>query len=291
MRHVIYSFIIDDHPKFSYQAWNLAKSILHFCDARPEDIHLQFTPTVPADTRNLFKDEGYTIEKIERFGDGKWCNKIAQLPNLFDKPCDHILLLDTDVILVQDIRSHLRDDAVQAKTVDMPNPSLSTLLVLMAQAGLENPPLTPTDAGQGLTVLGNANGGFYAVPRSLARSFHRSWQSWALWLLADGEPLVTEGKANHIDQVSAAMAFRVSGVPYATVPSNLNYFIHFQAEHGLDDASFPISMLHYHDATVTQDGLIGPNFPLTVREADAVAAANRLIQGNMHPVLRWPGLA
>jgi hypothetical protein len=286
---VIYSFIIDKHPNFSYQAWHLAKSVLYSCGARPEDIHLQLTPCVPAEIRQLFRAEGYVIEAIEPFGDGKWCNKIAQLPNLFDAPCDFIVLLDTDVIVLQDFRGYLRADAVHAKVVDKSNPRLPTLLALMAKAGRRDPPLTLTDAGAEPTVLGNANGGFYAVPRSLARRFHEAWESWALWLFAHGTLLAKEGKSKHIDQVSAAMAFQVSGVPYVAVPSNLNYFIHFQAKHGVDDESFPISVLHYHD-TMDADGQIRPNFPLTAREADAVELANRLIRNHMHPALRWPGL-
>lgn len=281
-RRVIYSFVLDEEPSFAAHGWLLAHSLLRTCGAAPRDIHVQATAEVPGEVLALFRDAGFTTLRIARFGDGRWCNKLAQLPNLRDIPCRHIVLLDTDMIAVGDIRPFLRDDGVQAKVVDLPNPSLAALRAILAAAGCDAPPLAATDADGTPTVLGNANGGFYAVPRPLARRFDAAWRHWALWLLSHGAPLREEGKAQHIDQVSAAMAFRVSGIPFMPAPSNLNYFMHFPAVHGADDESAPICLLHHHGRGLSPDGGFAPAFPLTAREQAAVAIANGLARD--HPL-------
>jgi len=272
---ILYSFIVDEHPSFAYQAWHLAKSILRHCGAEPQDINIQLTPAVPSDIATIFCSEGYSLRRIERFGDGKWCNKIMQLPNLFDEDCDRIVLLDTDMIAVNDIRPFLEGNCVQAKVVDCANPSLATLLELTAGLGSKSLPLMLTDAVDKPTIVGNANGGFYAIPRALAESFHTEWKKWALWLFDHDDPLIRVNKMCHVDQISAAMAFQISGVPFLSAPSNVNYFLHFQAEHRYFDADRPICLLHYHQAGMNAAGDIDPPLSLTPVERAAVEVANR----------------
>ncbi|GAB0117031.1 hypothetical protein [Acidisoma sp. 7E03] len=284
-RRVIYSFVLDTEPRFAAHGWLLAQSLMRCCGARAADIHVQATPDVAPPLLALFRDAGFAVLHIARFGDGRWCNKIAQLPNLFDVPSRHIVLLDTDMIAVGDIRPFLRDDGIQAKVVDMPNPSLGVLHAILAEAGCQDPPLTATDALGKPTVLGNANGGFYAVPRPLARRFDAAWRHWALWLQDHGAPLAEEGRTQHVDQVSAALAFRVSGIPFIPAPSNLNYFTHFQAPHGADDDSAPICLLHHHGRGLSPDGQFAPPFPLTEREQAAVAIARGLVNDHLAPLL------
>jgi hypothetical protein len=176
---------------------------------------------------------------------------------------------------------------VQAKIVDGPNPALATLAEIFSQAGGRMPATVPTDAGNAATCLGNANGGFYAIPRALAAPFSSAWRKWAQFLLDHDEPLRRAGKTNHVDQVSAALAFNLSAIPFAPAPSNVNYFVHYQAARHYFDASRPIGIIHYHDSTVSMDGTIAPAIPLSPAERAAVAAANRQIRDGFDNALFW----
>jgi len=284
---ILYSFVIDEHPRFAYQGWHLARSILLHCGADAGDIRVQATPGVQEGVKAIFADQGYTVLELERFGDGKWCNKLAQLPNLLQADFDRVVLLDTDMILVSDARPFVGGDAVQAKIVDGPNPPLDTLAEIFAQAGGRMPATVPTDAGDAATCAGNANGGFYAVPRSIAERFSAEWRKWAEFLLSHDKALRRAGKSSHIDQVSAALAFNLGDIPFMAAPSNINYFVHYQARRRYFDASRPISVLHYHESTMSPDGAIAPPIALSPVERAAIATANRQIRDGFHNALFW----
>jgi hypothetical protein len=279
--HVAYSFIVDEHPKFAYQGWLLARSLQQACAAETKDIHVQFTSEVPTYVRDKFSSAGCAIHEIERFGDGKFCNKASQLPNLADCAFDRIVLLDTDTIAIGDIRPFLVGDAVQAKTVDLPNPRLETLIEIYAAAGgAVNPRFTMTDAGHALTLFGNANGGLYTVPRRLLVEFSTEWRRWISWLMVNDQPLRDAGSLGHIDQVGVALATQVSRIAFSYALSNVNYYIHFQGLHRYFDSMRPIVLLHYHDAAMNQEGLLAAPYTPNELESQAIAKANRQIEAS-----------
>ncbi|MFG1426694.1 hypothetical protein [Roseixanthobacter glucoisosaccharinicivorans] len=283
---VIYSFIVDEHPKYAFQAWHLAKSLLRHGATNSSDVTIQITPRVSAEIGEIFRAQGYAVHPLEPFGDGKWCNKISQLPNIWDQACERFVLLDTDMIAVGDPRPLLQGDSIQAKVVDGPNPRLDTLLEILAAASGAPAPLMLTDATGDQTVVGNANGGFYGIPSGLARSFQTEWKRWALWLLDHSAPLRRDGKASHVDQVSAMLAFRVSGVPFSPAPSNLNYFVHLKPAPRHHRSQDPICLIHYHDISMNGAGEIAPPIALTPEERTAVETANRQMREDDHPHLR-----
>lgn len=282
----IFSFIVDDDPSFAYQGWHLAQSLIKHHGGEFEAIHVHFTPTVKPENKLIFADLGCRVHEIEPFGDGKYCNKIAQLENL--KPCefDRAVLLDTDMIAVADFRDMLATDAIQAKIVDLANPSISVLKEIATAAGMRTwPPQLSTDGRDGVTSLGNCNGGFYAVPRMLFDRLAAEWRHWALWLLDHNEPLRNEGKEAHIDQVSLWLSIHMAGLPFTPAPSNLNYYIHFTGPHFYFASARPIALLHYHTATLGGLGLIEPKTQLTEIERQAVACANAQIRRGLDEAL------
>lgn len=285
--NVQYSMVVDQHPKFAYQAWNLARSLVHYSAAAPEDVHVQFTSAVPDDIRTIFAGAGYSIHQIEKFGDGKWCNKLAQLPNLSEREADFFVLLDTDMIATADIRPFLRPGYFHAKPVDCQNPPLGILHEIFLKAAVQVPALVPTDTGDGQTFVSNANGGFYAIPGESAGEFSNEWRRWALWLLAHPEPLARVNKLMHVDQISAALAVSSVGIPLAIAPSNVNYFTHMAAPHRYLVSSEPIALLHYHDVSLNVLGLLQPFVKIEPSVAQAVEAANRIFRENFHNTLFW----
>jgi hypothetical protein len=283
----LYSFVVDEHPKFAYQGWHLARSLLRHCGAEPRDIFVQATGPVPERVRQLFAAEGYSVRHLEYFGDRRYCNKLSQIPTILDEDFDRIVLLDTDMIAVADVRPFLSGSAVQAKIVDGPNPSMAALTTIFRRAGHAVPACVRTDTGNAMTVSGNANGGFYAISRHAAARFSEAWRRWAEWLLAHDDMLRGEGKQAHVDQVAAALAINIAGFDFAVAPSNVNYFVHYRADRHYFDPARPIALLHYHDATMNMGGTIEPPIALSPPERACVALANRQIREGFCNALFW----
>ena len=153
VRHqTIFSFVIDADPKIVYQGYHLARSLIEHCGGEPAAIHAQFTAEVSATSRQLFAELGCTLHDIERLGGG--CSKVVQLENLLTYEFAHAVLLDTDMIAIADVRPYLGGGAaLQAKVVDLQNPSLGALQEIGGRAGMEKlPARVPTDAGDGIHI-------------------------------------------------------------------------------------------------------------------------------------------
>jgi hypothetical protein len=203
----IYSFILDADPDFTYQGWHLARSLLDRCEARPSQVHVHCTSEVSAWRRELFLAQGYNVHALERVGEGKYCNKIAQTPSLKDIEFGKVVLLDTDTIAIADLRPFLPNGAIGAKIVDATNPPIEVLKEIAFASGLQTlPDECSTDLPGGLTLQGNFNGGMYAVPKAACESLARAWLYWCLWLLDNVEPLRRGGSVNHVDQIAFWLA-------------------------------------------------------------------------------------
>lgn len=284
---VIFSFVVDASAHFAYQGFHLARSILEHCDVEAGAIHVHVTPEVNPNVRAVFSDLGCRVVEIARFGDGKYCNKIAQLAHLEPADFDLVVLLDADTLLIADILPYLRNDSVQGKIVDLPNPPCATLQEIAAHAGLRSlSGLVPTDAGSGETLPGNYNGGFYVIPKGLLATIAREWPRWALWLIENKEPLRRAEREAHIDQTAMWLTLTASQVPTTAVPSNLNYYIHFAGEHRYYTTDIPICLLHYHDTLNVLGLMAPPNLP-DGPAAQAVVTANAQIDGGFDNRVFW----
>ena len=278
MSGTIFSFVVDEEPRFALEARHLARSLVRHCGGDPSTVHVQCTPEVSARCRSDFRREGYSVHEIVRFGDGRYCNKIGQLDNLRDVGFDRVVLLDTDTIAVADLRPFLDDSVVLGKIVDASNPPLAVLREIAQASGLTSlPPTCKTDSGDGDTFVGNCNGGLYAIPRGICDRLSREWRRWTLWLFENIGPLGRGGYAHHADQVGFWLAVHHGAIPFAAVPSNLNYYVHFTGAHEYFDPSLDIALLHYHGASVNDDGLLEPEATLSTLERAAVERANAQI--------------
>lgn len=285
---VAFSFVVDADPRFAYQGWHLARSILEHTDAKPSDINVHLTPEVDARVREVFVRAGFRTHALARFGDGRFCNKISQWTALDDLDADHFVFLDTDVILLSDCCEQLPRHTVCAKVVDLSNPSTDVLDEIMTLAGSSfEPKLCIVDAGDEKTYTGNCNGGMYSVPRLHAATLFSAWKRWAAWLLENSDPLEKANKANHLDQVSFFLAINETGLPFAFASSNVNYFVHFPGEHKYLDPSRSISVLHYHNESLNVVGLLEPKGAVTPLELAAVATANAQMSSSFLNDVFW----
>jgi hypothetical protein len=284
---IIFSFIVDNDSHFAYKGWHLARSLVAHCGGNASAIHVQCTPEVSEHTRNLFRECGYQVQQIARFGDGRYCNKLNQLENLRDIDFDRVVLLDTDTIVISDIRPFLSDKAIGGVIVGHARPPLATLQEIAAASGLSIlPPVCPTAVGGEDTYLANCNGGFYSVPKAYCEVLSREWRRWALWLLDNIEPLSRIGRQNHVDQVSFWLAVQHEGLPFERAPSNVNYHIHIDGKHFYLDETRDIALLHYHNQ-LNVVGLLEIPPGRSPREQAAVARANEQIGGGFDNRLFW----
>jgi hypothetical protein len=268
--------------------WHLARSLQTYAGLSPDRIHIQFTPEVSNGIMQLFEQAGYSLHTLERFGDGKFCNKLAQWANLRTITAEQILFLDTDMICIADPVPMLPRASIAAKVVDLANPELVLLDEIFARAGFsDRPPMIDVEASEMRTYLGNCNGGFYWVPVSCAERLFAAWRHHALALLRDIEPLRQAGKQNHVDQVAFCMALHETGLPFEQLPSNLNYYMHFPGEHRLRDPARPLAMLHYHSTSLNVLGLLEPAGAVTQDERQAAEAANAQIRSSFCGQLFW----
>lgn len=286
---VAVSFIVDEDPVFAYTGWHLAHSIIANSRVTPNDLHVQFTPEVSADIRALFAGTiGCQVHEIQRFGDGKYCNKLNQWAAIADAEHDVVVLLDTDMICLDDFVPFLPHRMIGAKVVDLPNPPVEVLEKLFRNAGFDVlPDLTSVDANPRETFVANCNGGFYTIPSGIAAQFFAQWQLFATKLLADIEPLRAIGKESHVDQIAFAMAVHAGEYPFEELPSNVNYFTHFEGEHRNFDPARPISLLHYHNSSLNVVGLLDCKGASKPHEVSAQSNANRQIRKNFQSGLFW----
>lgn len=288
VRHqTIFSFVIDADPKIVYQGYHLARSLIEHCGGEPAAIHAQFTAEVSATSRQLFAELGCTLHDIELLGGG--CSKVVQLENLLTYDFAHAVLLDTDMIAIADVRPYLGGGAaLQAKVVDLQNPSLGALQEIGERAGMGKlPAQVPTDAGDGYTYLGNCEGGFYAIPKALCPRVAAAWRHWALWLLANTEPLARERQENHVDQVAMWLTIHMSQIAFLPAPSNINYFVHLVADRRYFDGDHKIALMRYADGSLNVFGLLEPPTELAPVERTAIAEANRQIASGFENRLFW----
>ena len=287
-RRLAVSFVIDGDPVFAYTGWNLAHSLKTHLAIEWRDIHVQFISDVACETVDAFQALGCSTHELSRFGDGKYCNKLAQWDNLRAVEADVFLFLDTDMICVANFAELIPSAAIGGKVVDLDNPRLPTLDTIFAQAGFsDRPPIIRAEARDAPTYRANCNGGFYSVPRQFADTLFDSWRRHALELLGNNGPLASAGKESHVDQVAFCMAVHETALPFENLPSNLNYFLHFQGEHTLLNAGLPLCLLHYHNASIDVLGLLAPAGAQNGREQAAVEEANRQIRNSFNTRFFW----
>lgn len=282
------SFIVDEDAVFGYSAWHLVHSILLHTKLSPSDIHVQFTPEIGAGSIERFKALGCSTHRLARFGDGRYCNKLAQWETLRHAALDHVVLLDTDMICVGDFTEFLSRTAVGGKVVDLANPPLPLLDHLFQRAGfIDRPPVVNVEASCEITYQGNCNGGFYSVPKQFADELFDAWRRFAEILLADIGPLRSAGREKHVDQISFCMAIHETGLPFVKLPSNVNYYIHFSGLHGDFDHSRPLALIHYHNISLNVVGLLEPIGVVAAYEKAAVAKANQQIGEHFESEIFW----
>jgi len=246
---IIYSCVVDGNPKFFRQAVLLTHS-LKSVGVAAADILINLTPRA-APYRARFEAMGCKVRDTVLFGDGKYCNKVAQLRNV-SEDVDFAVCCDTDMVFLRNIATDLlgREGRVLGKVVDFDNPPIDRFYKLHALVGdLPEIGEVACDLNGAPTFAGNFNGGLYIMPGQHLRALSETWEEMALRL--DGCPEVAEvlGEFSwHIDQISFCFALSKLGLDYEILPITFNYPLHFEVPVQADTEAAELRILHYHDA-------------------------------------------
>ena len=279
---VKYSCLVDNQEKYQKQGWFWLNSLIYFGKINPSDIFMHCVKGTGGDYIEKCAATGVNVEITEPFGDKKYCNKIAQMATLNEneklKDSDAVILLDTDMIMLENFEHNINFDCVGAKIVDLPNPETPVIDGVFKLAGLKKSELLPDKKVECredyLTYGANFNGGLYIIPRKYYGVIKSGWEKWSRWLLEkeNGKPLYDAGKEAHIDQVSFCMAMHENNIPVNYLGLNYNYSLPYDFG---DIKNIPY-VLHYHICT-DENNLLSVDYKPAGNIKKAIESANEFI--------------
>ncbi|MEA2019449.1 MAG: hypothetical protein U9N59_13505 [Campylobacterota bacterium] len=276
----IISFVVDRLPLHYYQAELLLYSIEKNTSYKKNDIIVQCLSRVDKEFFKFLEDHGYKYNIIEPYLDGKYCNKLQQLEYFKDKEIDGVILIDTDMFVIDDI-SDIKGDKIMAKIVDAPNPTLSTLKKIYTKASLELPKIVSSDweMPNSDTLQNNFNGGFYYIPKKYINIISEDWKKWGEWLYNKKELFDNQKQFIHVDQISFSLAVYKNELQYSELSANYNFPIHSSVNIGSFKHDEEIKIIHYH-REINNFGLVNSSKVTAQNVKDAVVKANIIILEN-----------
>jgi len=273
-----YSCVIDNKERYQKQGWLWLNSLIYFGKINPSDIFVHcVNPTDKNYTAKLEKI-GVNVESIEPYGDKTYCNKIMQMSNPKLKDSDAIILMDTDMIMLENFENTIDYNHISSKIVYYPNPETPVIDKLFELAGLKKTlPDKSIELKNYLTYGANFNGGLYIIPQKYYETIKEGWEKWALWMLIkeNGKPLYDAKKEAHIDQLSFCMAIHENNIPVKYLDRLYN--CHVLLDYGeLEKIPY---ILHYHtSADKSADNLIELDYKPVGSVKKAVETANEFIK-------------
>jgi len=272
------SFVVDKLPLHYYQAELLLYSLEKNSNYTKEQIIVQCLNRVDQYFLNFLKEHKFSYVLIEPYLDGKYCNKLQQLEYFEDKDVSGVILMDTDMFVIEDFASEFNNDTICAKIVDAPNPSLKTLQNIYKAAQLSLPHHTPSDWNipNNLTFDNNFNGGFYYIPKKHISVMNVEWKKWAEWLYAKPSLFEIPAQFIHVDQISFSLALHANRLAYNKLEANYNFPIHSSREISSFKKELPLKILHYH-REINDFGILNDNHLMHLEVKKSIKMANNTI--------------
>ena len=227
-----YSCVIDNKERYQKQGWLWLGSLLHFGKIDPGCIYIHCISGTDKNYIEKCAATGANVSVIERFGDGIYCNKIPQMSNEKLKDCDAVILMDTDMIMLENFEDKIDYDHISGKIIYMKNPETPVIDSLFELAGVKKslPDMAiESDAGY-MTYGANFNGGLYIIPNKYHNILKSGWEKWSVWMLKNGKPLYEAKKEAHIDQLSFCMTIHENKIPVKYLDRLYNYHILFDLD-------------------------------------------------------------
>ena len=117
---ILYSCVVD---RGSFSAWQLKVwvSTLQYLAGIPASricVHV-VEENLPVEA--FLQTKGIRFIRVERFGDGKFCNKLTQCLSPLLRDADFVFLTDCDLAFLEALDTCANRQSVLGKIVDMPN--------------------------------------------------------------------------------------------------------------------------------------------------------------------------
>jgi hypothetical protein len=271
---ILYSCIVDNNPVFLGQSYLWVNVLRHFARIAPQNIFMHLVDVRDRGFLRWARNAGIHVIPAKRFDPRQaYCNKLSQLATFSDRPCDYVILMDCDTLVLEPYPAPLQAP-VYAKPVDFANPPLEMLEPIfqrfLGKSARASAASFKKPDGSDQTDRNNCNGGVYIIARNFLPELAASWGRWAKCCIDHIE--LFAHLHMHVDQASFAMAMRDLGVDVEFLTLVWNYPIHLDPKILPDLAP---NMIHYH-RQVTPAGLIQP--PGVPRVDGRVLEVNRFIQ-------------
>lgn len=255
MQEVVFSCVVDVHPKFAAQLDVWLWTLMATHPISPAQIAVHLVDGCPDSLRERLQSQNIPHHTVQPFGDGKYCNKLAQLGSPLLEGAETIILCDTDIAFCTNILPRIRNTPVQAKIVDKPNPPLAMLEALFRDAGfLDFPPRARCSFSSDESFVTNCNGGLYVLSQAAFSSLRAVWQKWAMWVLERRSALGQY--AIHADQISFCLSVHELSIDVDPLPSSMNCPTHLNSS-DYTEAMDPPQVVHYH-WNINPSGFLNP---------------------------------
>ncbi|HEY2036549.1 MAG TPA: DUF423 domain-containing protein [Steroidobacteraceae bacterium] len=271
---VIYSFVIDEDPRFLVESRIFLRVILA-SGVAPRDVVAQVTQRSGDVGRDLAASFGVPAVDLPLGPDGAFTNKINQLFTLADDDeFDVLAACDTDLAITRPLDEVAMVECVRARRVDQENPPLAVLEHIREFLGFrEQPPLAaPGVAPAARTYAMNCNGGMLLIPRQFMKPLGEAWRGYAQALTEQRQLL--QQWVNHIDQVSWAFAMLKTELPFQELPVEYNFPTSLARRIPPGTYAKPV-VLHYH-RSIDKKGRIRASGIRLVDES--ITEANRVLR-------------
>ena len=244
---ITYSCVVDGKPKFEWQAFLWASSLLRNGGCNPHDLKVHCMPGVSGNFRRALGNLRVPVVDATPFEGGHaYCNKIEQCFSPAFEGYDKIILTDADLFFLTCPQLPLHA-LFAGKVVDMENPPLEMLRSCYEDARIEPSQTVAVDCALSTrekTFRSNLNGGFYVIDRSILDELGHCWKKHALWLIERIDRLAAYRA--HVDQIAMALALDELKIDVAPLTAQTNFPVHLPKERLAVLAAPQIDVLHYH---------------------------------------------
>lgn len=283
---VFYSCVVDDTPLFYYQGYIFILSLIYLAKVSGERIFIHLIGQ-NKEFEKILKRYKINFRYIEKFGDGKWCNKLQQLETRDFLDADYVFLCDADVAITEDLYNYLKEERqyFTGKIVDFDNPPLQILKSLFDYFNLSYPKIVNDTLNSMGTFSCNFNAGLLGMPGKHFKDLRNKWKATVKTILNSEECRKILGNyAMHIDQVSLCITLAETNWQYRPLQLEFNCPIHTDinlVKKKLD--SKPLA-IHFHNK-VTSNGLI--EFINNNSIDEVIDKINNVIKSNFNNSLFW----
>ena len=174
-----------------------------------------------------------------------YANKIQMLNT--NENFEYLVALDTDTIVVNDFSNFLNGYNILAKPVDGDPLTLDQWRMLFEYFGLNLPLKRYKTTFTYTDTIPYFNSGVIIIPKQYVSILHETWKTFLLKLLNNHEELsYIHEHAFAIDQFALALSFESAHLPYAPLPLEMNYPIHYPISPLLNPQALTPYIIHYH---------------------------------------------